>query len=209
MTRSTKAEKAKQLNAAHRLLQRGMALPDAAERLSQKFDLSERQAYRYLEAAAQLERPVEVTEATIPVTLKLRPTPCVSCACRHARRFCRMETRPADYRLCVPLFVLWLLCRLAKSRIAQVLWRSRLAQLHCFAEGELAKLPLDLSARIVSCATPCCVCVLAGPHASRRAVGIGLGRRAIFGLLDNRLAAAESVDACQRSAQPFLGDPWV
>jgi len=28
-------------------------------------------------------------------------------------------------------------------------------------------------------------------------------------LLDNRLAAAESVDACQRSAQPFLGDPWV
>ena len=53
MTRSTKAEKAKQLNTAHRLLQRGMALPDAAERLSQKFDLSERQAYRYLEEAAQ------------------------------------------------------------------------------------------------------------------------------------------------------------
>jgi hypothetical protein len=63
MARSTKAEKAKQLNAAHRLLQRGMALPDAAQRLSQKFDLSERQAYRYLEEAAQLEGPVEVTEA--------------------------------------------------------------------------------------------------------------------------------------------------
>jgi hypothetical protein len=73
MTRSTKAEKAKQLNAAHRLLQRGMALPAAAERLSQKFDLSERQAYRYLEEAAQLEGPVEVTEATIPITLKLPP----------------------------------------------------------------------------------------------------------------------------------------
>ena len=73
MTRSTKAEKAKQLNAAHRLLQRGVALPGAAQKLSQKFDLSERQAYRYLEEAAQLEGPVEVTEATIPITLKLPP----------------------------------------------------------------------------------------------------------------------------------------
>jgi len=73
MTRSTKAEKAKQLNAAHRLLQRGVPLSDAAQWLSQKFDLSERQAYRYLEEAAHLEGPVKVTEATIPVTLKLPP----------------------------------------------------------------------------------------------------------------------------------------
>ncbi len=73
MTRSTKADKAKQLNAAHRLLQRGVALPDAAQTLSRTFGLSERQAYRYLEEAAQLEGPVEVTEATIPITLKLPP----------------------------------------------------------------------------------------------------------------------------------------
>ncbi len=73
MTRSTKAEKAKQLNTAHRLLQRGVTLPDAAQKLSQKFDLSERQAYRYLEEAAKLEGPVEVPEATIPITLKLPP----------------------------------------------------------------------------------------------------------------------------------------
>ena len=73
MTRSTKADKAKQLNAAHRLLQRGIALADAAQTLSRKFDLSERQAYRYLEEAARLDGPVEVTEATIPITLKLPP----------------------------------------------------------------------------------------------------------------------------------------
>jgi uncharacterized protein (DUF1778 family) len=42
-------------------------------RLSREFDLSERQAYRYLEAASQLDRPVEVTEATVPITLKLPP----------------------------------------------------------------------------------------------------------------------------------------
>jgi hypothetical protein len=35
--------------------------------------LSERQAYRYLEEASQLDRPVEIPEATVSVTLKLPP----------------------------------------------------------------------------------------------------------------------------------------
>ncbi|MGH8527942.1 MAG: hypothetical protein ACREXY_28095 [Gammaproteobacteria bacterium] len=74
MPRSTKADKARQLNAAHRLLKRDVALPEAAQNLSRKFGLSPRQAYRYLEEAARLERPVEVTEATVPITLKLPPT---------------------------------------------------------------------------------------------------------------------------------------
>ena len=73
MTRSTKVEKAQQLNAAHGLLQRQVAPPEAALRLSREFDLSERQAYRYLEEASHLDRPVEVPEATVPVTLKLPP----------------------------------------------------------------------------------------------------------------------------------------
>ena len=71
MTRSTKADKARQLNAAHHLLQRGIPLPEAVRRLSGEFDLSGRQAYRYLEEATHLERPVEVSEATVPMTLKL------------------------------------------------------------------------------------------------------------------------------------------
>jgi hypothetical protein len=74
MTRSTKVDKARQLNAAHGLLERHVALPEAVQRLSRKFDLSERQAYRYLEEASQLDRPVEVTEATVPITLKLPPS---------------------------------------------------------------------------------------------------------------------------------------
>jgi hypothetical protein len=74
MPRSTKADKARQLNAAHRLLERKVALPEAAQNLSRKFGLSLRQAYRYLEEAARLDRPVEVTEATVPITLKLPPT---------------------------------------------------------------------------------------------------------------------------------------
>jgi hypothetical protein len=73
VTRSTKAEKARQLNAARGLLQRQVALPEAVCRLSREFDLSKRQAYRYLQEASQLDRPVEVPEATVPVTLKLPP----------------------------------------------------------------------------------------------------------------------------------------
>src|ERR1039457_60835 len=74
MTRSTKADKARQLNVAHGRIERQVALPEAVPRLSRKFDLSERQAYRYLEEASQLDRPVEVSEATVPITLKLPPS---------------------------------------------------------------------------------------------------------------------------------------
>ena len=66
-------EKARQLNAARVLLQRQIALPEAVSRLSREFDLSERQAYRYLQEASQLGRPIEVPEATVPITLKLPP----------------------------------------------------------------------------------------------------------------------------------------
>ena len=84
MTRSTKAEKAQQLNAARGLLQRRVALPEAVRRLSTEFDLSERQAYRYLEEASQLDRPIEVPEATVPITLKL-PAPTVELLRKYAR----------------------------------------------------------------------------------------------------------------------------
>jgi hypothetical protein len=56
------------------LLQHHIALPEAVQRLSREFALSERQAYRYLEKASELDRPVEVTEARVPITLKLPPS---------------------------------------------------------------------------------------------------------------------------------------
>jgi hypothetical protein len=74
MPRSTKVDKAQQLNVAYRLLKRNIALSDAAQRLAHQFGLSLRQAYRYLEEAAELDQPVEVAEATVPVTLKLPPS---------------------------------------------------------------------------------------------------------------------------------------
>src|SRR5664280_684859 len=71
MARSTKADKARRLNAAYAMLRRNIPLPAAMQRLSRKFDLSERQSYRYLEEATHLNRPVEVSEASVPITLKL------------------------------------------------------------------------------------------------------------------------------------------
>jgi predicted DNA-binding transcriptional regulator YafY len=73
MARSTKADKARQLNAAYRLLEHNTELPRAAQRLAREFGLSRRQAYRYLEEAAQLDHRVEVVEATVAITLKLPP----------------------------------------------------------------------------------------------------------------------------------------
>ena len=73
MSRSTKAAKARQINTARGLLQRGIELSEAVRHLSRRFDLSERQAYRYLEEASQLDRPVNIPEATVSVTLKLPP----------------------------------------------------------------------------------------------------------------------------------------
>jgi hypothetical protein len=71
MPRSTKAGKARQLNAGYAMLLGNVPLPEAMQRLSREFDLSERQAYRYLEEAQKLDRPIEVCEATVPITLKL------------------------------------------------------------------------------------------------------------------------------------------
>ena len=71
MARSNKTDKARQLNAAYAMLRHNTPLSKAVQRLSGQFDLSQRQAYRYLEEAAHLERPVEVTEATVPITVKV------------------------------------------------------------------------------------------------------------------------------------------
>lgn len=71
MARSTKTDKARQLNAAFAMLRRNTPLPEAMHRLAREFDLSERQAYRYLAEATHMKCPVEVSEATVPITLKV------------------------------------------------------------------------------------------------------------------------------------------
>jgi predicted DNA-binding transcriptional regulator YafY len=72
MSRSTDAQKAERLNAAHRLLARGQSVGEAALSLSRRFAMSRRQAYRYIEEAQLIGRPVPVVETA--VTFKLPPS---------------------------------------------------------------------------------------------------------------------------------------
>ncbi len=71
MGRSTRAQKAERLNVAHGLLVQGRSMAEAATVLSQSFGLSRRQAYRYLQEAEAIGHPVEVSEACVPITLKI------------------------------------------------------------------------------------------------------------------------------------------
>jgi hypothetical protein len=74
MSRSTDSQKAERLNAAHGLLARGLSVAEAALSLARQFTMSRRQAYRYIEVAQTIARPVPVTEPTTAVTFKLPPS---------------------------------------------------------------------------------------------------------------------------------------
>jgi predicted DNA-binding transcriptional regulator YafY len=71
MSRATDTEKAERLNAAHRLVARGLSVPDAVQTLVREFDLSRRQAYRYVQEAQAIGHLVPRVEPSIPVTFKI------------------------------------------------------------------------------------------------------------------------------------------
>ena len=71
MVRSTRSQKVERLNAAYRLLAQGVTASEAVLRLSQRFGLSQRQAYRYLQDARSMDQPAE---AVIPITIKIPGT---------------------------------------------------------------------------------------------------------------------------------------
>jgi predicted DNA-binding transcriptional regulator YafY len=73
MARSTGSQKAERLNAAHGLLARGLSVAQACVVLSGRFELSRRQAYRYVQEAQALAAPVPLTEPSVAVTFKLPP----------------------------------------------------------------------------------------------------------------------------------------
>ncbi len=85
MARATKAEKARLLNAAYRLLGQRMERAEAARHLGGEFALSRRQAYRYLQEAAGLSDPVPAVEPTVAITFKL-PVSTVRAIRAYARR---------------------------------------------------------------------------------------------------------------------------
>ena len=85
MSRATKADQARFLNAAYRLVEHQMEVSRAAPQLARKFGLSRRQAYRYLEQANALSAPVPAVEPMVAVTFKL-PVSTVRALRAYARR---------------------------------------------------------------------------------------------------------------------------
>jgi len=71
MSRSTSAQKAERLNAAHRMLARKIATAEAAAALSRGLRISRRQAYRYLQQARTVGRLVPIVERSLPITFKI------------------------------------------------------------------------------------------------------------------------------------------
>ena len=71
MARSTDAQKAERLNAAHSLLARGTSMVDAVVSLSRQFGLSRRQAYRYLQEAQAIGHSVPLVAPSVPITIKM------------------------------------------------------------------------------------------------------------------------------------------
>ncbi|WP_395708517.1 hypothetical protein [Reyranella sp.] len=59
------------LNAAQRLLSGSNSMAENAQQLSHDYDLSLRQAYRYLEEAQAIGRPTPVPEPSLATTFKL------------------------------------------------------------------------------------------------------------------------------------------
>ncbi len=85
MSRATKSHKARLLNAAYRLLGQEIETADAVQKLADKFALSRRQAYRYLEQAAAMSASVPAVEPTVAITFKL-PVSIVRALRAYARR---------------------------------------------------------------------------------------------------------------------------
>ena len=71
MARSTKTQKALNLNAAHALLSRGSSVAEAATILAQERGISLRQAYRYLQGARAIGRAIPVGQPSVPATFKI------------------------------------------------------------------------------------------------------------------------------------------
>lgn len=62
---------ARRVNRAMTLLAEGLSSAEAARRLAEQFEISERQAWRYLQAATGRSEPLEVPEPKVVFTVKL------------------------------------------------------------------------------------------------------------------------------------------
>ena len=71
MSRSSDAELAERVNTARSLIEEGVSTDEAVAEMMDRFAVSKRQAYRYLEEAQRAKRRVPVPERKVVFTVKL------------------------------------------------------------------------------------------------------------------------------------------
>lgn len=71
MARSSNPEHARRINLTLALLKQKMSLAKVVEALTDKYDISKRQAYRYIREASTLGEQISVPDAKIAFTVKL------------------------------------------------------------------------------------------------------------------------------------------
>lgn len=85
MTRASKVERVRRINAALAALREHGATAAAAKALAAEYGLSMRQAYRYVQEAEGLDTELPVPDRTIAFTVKL-PTRLITALREHTRR---------------------------------------------------------------------------------------------------------------------------
>ena len=85
MSRASKVERTRRLNAAVAALREYGATAAAARALAAEYGISRRQAYRYVQEAEGLDAELPVPDRTMAFTVKL-PTRLISALRQHARR---------------------------------------------------------------------------------------------------------------------------
>jgi predicted DNA-binding transcriptional regulator YafY len=71
MNRSSDTDLAERINAARSLIREGVTTDEAVAEMMDRFAVSRRQAYRYLEEAQRIKRRVRVPEHKVVFTVKL------------------------------------------------------------------------------------------------------------------------------------------
>jgi hypothetical protein len=101
MNRASAREKAERLNYARKLLQRFDYLPDAVARMVKRSGISPRQAYRYLQQAQLLAKPVPVGD--LKVALRCAKSSATSIGLRHVAGASRIEHIVEPVAMVTPL----------------------------------------------------------------------------------------------------------
>ena len=89
MSRASAANQTERINMAIELLKKKVSAGEAVSSLASRYRLSQRQAYRYLQRARAVDKPLQIPESKAVFTVKLPPS-----LIKAVRRKARQQGQP-------------------------------------------------------------------------------------------------------------------